>query len=211
MAQKSILLEHYVLPTVQWLLMLLPLRPVPDVLRPRPTLVRSLWARARVPHWSSDQDLRADSTCLATFDSKRGPKSGDWWYYNKQHQVFSIPNKAWFNIFDHRQLFEQWNENWATMLISAPGLLRPRPDGLIVLFPWETEVCTRDTQGDHLQFLYSRHRQKLSLAWVLKLSLNSFSFNFQKWSLWWWPSSSNSRRSRFVRLVLLSLVPAASC
>ena len=97
------------------------------------------------------------------------------------------------------------------MLISAPGFLRPKPDGWIVPFPWETEVCTRDTQGDHLQLLYSRHCQRLSLAWVLQLSLNSFSFNFQKWNLWWWPSSSNSRRSRFVRLVLLSLVRAASC
>ena len=158
----------------------------------------ALWSRS--PRWFN---------LLSHFRLKEG--SEEWWYYNRQ-QVSSTPNKTWFNnTFDHRQLFEQWNENWATMLISAPGLLRPRPDGLIVLFPWETEVCTRDTQGDHLQFLYSRHRQKLSLAWVLKLSLNSFSFNFQKWSLWWWPSSSNSRRSRFVRLVLLSLVPAASC
>ena len=29
-------------PAVQWLLILLPLRPIPDVLKPRPTLVRSL-------------------------------------------------------------------------------------------------------------------------------------------------------------------------
>ena len=188
--------------------MLLPLRPIPDVLKLRPTLVRSLWARARVPHFAELSLIKISALIqlVEPLSTLRGVRR-----VLRLKARTSVPNKAWFNIFDHRQLFEHWNENWATMLISAPGFLRPRPDGLIVLFPWETEVCTRDTPSDHLQLLYSRHRQRLSLAWVLKLGLNSFSFNFQKWSLWWWPSSSNSRRSRFVRLVLLSLVRAASC